>query len=100
MTCTFFLTILVLEGEKVGYAVNSLQLVSPLILGASGFLLTVPSTTKGAQTAMAVAKQSVLHCRFFQEELVPCPAVFLQELLLTQVQVSWVNVLSRPFGLS
>lgn len=91
---------LVLEGEKVDYAVNGLQLVSPLILGASGFLLMVPNTIKGAWTEMAVAKQSALLCRFFQEDLVPCPAVFLQEPLLTQVQVSWVNVLNQPFGLS
>ena len=69
------LTILALEGENVDDAVNRLQLDPQLFLGSSGFLLTVLSTKKSTGTVMAVAKQSALHCRFFQQDLVPCPAV-------------------------
>lgn len=69
------LTILALEGGKVDDAVKRLQLDSQLFQGSSDLLLTVLSTKKSIGTAMAVAKQSALHCRFFQKDLVPCPAV-------------------------
>lgn len=66
-----------LEGERVDYAVNRLQLVSLLILGVSAVLLMVPGREKGAwRTVMVVAKQSALCCRFFQEDLVPALLCF------------------------